>query len=204
MKTIITVSLAIGLLCGVIAPFVGELHVYRVTSGYSGKQFWISFSNTPTEDAILDAVIFHEPLITDKYETTQAWRKAQKDGTRLYIKLDSANSIVVAPYDAAKDPDVVFLDDTKDDPLRIDPPGSRQKLTKTGGGRIKGIWLTEPAKRTKLPVALVGFAYCIGTFITLAVASLCTLALVRWLWYFLLRRVSELSGAMKNNKSGRH
>ena len=179
MKIITILSLAVGLLSGIIAPFVGDLHVYRVTSGYSGREFWLSFPSEPTEDAILDAVIYREPLISGKVETTQGWRSAQKDGTRLCIKRDAAVSIVVSPYDATKDPDTVFAD----------------------GGRVKGVWLTEPATRTRLPVVLVGFAYCVGAFLALTVATFCTLAFIRWLWYFLLRRISELSGAVRHDKS---
>src|SRR5437660_1116259 len=109
MKTIIIVSLAIGLFSGIVAPFIADLHVYRVMSGYSGSHFWLTFSSAPTEKAFLDAIIYREPLITDKSGTTQAWRKAQNDGMRLCIKRDDTSSIVIAPYDATKDPDTVFL-----------------------------------------------------------------------------------------------
>ena len=179
MKAIVIVSLVVGLLSGIVAPFVGELHVYRVTSGYSGKHCWLTFSSAPTEEALLDAVIYRELLIPDRYETTQAWRRAQKDGTRLCIKRDADSSIVIAPYDETKDPDTVFA----------------------AGGRVKGVWLTQPATRTRFPVGLVGLAYCIGAILVLSVATLCALVVVRWLWYFLLRRISELSGAVRHDPS---
>jgi hypothetical protein len=179
MKAIVIVSMVIGLFSGIFAPFVGELHVYRVTSGYSGQHYWLTFSSAPTEEALLDAVIYREPLIPDRYETKQAWRRAQKDGTRLYIKRDADSSIVIAPYDETKDPDTVFAN----------------------GGRVKGVWLTQPATRTRFPVALVGLAYCIGAFLVLSVAALCAFVVVRWLWYFLLRRISELSRAVRHDPS---
>ena len=212
MKTIFAISLVVGLISGVIALLAGNLHVYRVTSGYSGSQFWIPFSNKPTEEEFLDAVISCEPLITRKNETTQSWRRAQQDGMRLCIKRDDSTSIVVAPYDASRDPDTVFLaprDATKDIPVprdtnvfdQLDSPGSSQQLIPTDNGHIRGIWLTEPSHRLALPVALVGFAYFVGGFVIMTIASICGLIIFRWFWYFLLRRISELSGVVRNNIS---
>jgi hypothetical protein len=174
IKAILIVSLGIGSSLGIVAPCVGNLHVYRVASGYSGEHFWLAFPSEPTEQAILDAVIYREPLITDRFGATQAWRAAQKDGTRLCIKRDAATSIVIAPYDATKDPDTVFTD----------------------GRRVKGIWLTEPATRTRMPAALVGMTYSVTTFLAFFIGTFSAVTLVRWIWYFLLRRISELTGAV--------
>lgn len=182
IRTMTLAGLAFGLVAGSIAPFIGNLHVYRITSGYSGEQFWRAFPSEPSEDAILDAVIYSEPLITDKYEETQAWRKAQKDGTRLFIKRDDTSSICIAPYDASQEPDPAFAD----------------------GSRVKGSWLTEPATRIKLPVVLTGFTYFIGAFTIFSIVAFCSLAFIRLTWYFLLRRISELSEAVRHNKTAAH
>jgi len=175
MKLIVIISLVIGLTAAVVVPSVAGGHVYKVKSGYSGKAFWIVYSHQPSEEDLLDSVIYREPLIQNSYETTKAWRKAQAEHTRLFIKTDANISIVVMPYDALRDPDTVLAD----------------------GTRVKGVWLTEPSTRTKIPVALVAAGYVFGSFLAFGVGSFCTLALTRWIWYFLLRRINELSSAVR-------
>lgn len=175
MKLLVIISLVIALVAAIVAPFVAEVHVYKVKSGYSGKEFWLTYSRLPSEEDLLDSVIYREPLIQDSYETTRAWRKAQTEHTRLCIKKDADISIVVMPYDASRDPDTVFAE----------------------GGRVKGVWLTEPSTRTKLPVALVGTGYIVGSFLAFGVGIFCALASIRWVWYFLLRRITELSSAVR-------
>jgi hypothetical protein len=118
---------------------------------------------------LLKAVIYEEPLINEKSETIHQSKQAQSEGTSLYIKKDNDTSIVIVPYSAGRDPNVRFGD-------RV----------------IKGIWLTEPAARIHVPMALVVSIYFVAGF---ACAAL-LLALLAWLWYFLLSRLRELSQAI--------
>jgi len=160
-----------GLIVGLIAAIAGKAHVYRVTSGYSQRSFILTFESEPSEDALLDAVIYHEPLIQQKSDTTQAWRRAQAEGQQLRIKLDSSRSILVSPYSPDHDPDEIFPE----------------------GGRVTGIWLTQPSTRTHFPAALVRVVYFAAGFVVAAFASL----LLYWLWYFLLASLRELSLAVR-------
>ncbi|MBK8209454.1 MAG: hypothetical protein IPK78_05255 [Rhodospirillales bacterium] len=129
------------------------------------------FDTAPSEEMLLDAVIYKEPLIKQKIQTAEQWRKAQSEGSRLFIKLDDNRSIIVSPYSAEQKADIVFPD----------------------GGRIKGIWLTEPQMRIHFPVLFVRLLYFIGGF----VSSVLTVLLFVWLWYFALARLRELSQAIR-------
>ena len=122
---------------------------------------------------LLDAVIYKEPLIQHKLETAKEWKKAQSEGRRLYIKMDDNSSIVISPYSTEKEADMVFPD----------------------GGRIKGIWLTEPQMRIHFSVIFVRLLYFIGAFISAVLAVL----LLKWLWYFVLARLRELSQAIRGS-----
>jgi hypothetical protein len=161
----------IGIIVGLVAAIAGEPYVYRATSGYSQRSFFISFETEPSEEALLDAVIHREPLIPIKADTTREWRKAKTEGHRLYIKVDASRSVVVSPYSPDEDPDMVF----------------------PAGGRVTGIWLTQPRTRTHFPPLLVRVAYFTAAFIAAAAATF----LVSWLWYFVLARVRELSLAVR-------
>ena len=163
--------LAIGLIAGAVAAYLGKPYVYWATSGYSQSAFLLMFKNNPSEDMFLDAVIYKEPLIKDKYETTQQWRKAQREESRLNIKLDSNRSVVIGPYSSDRESDIVFPD----------------------GRRIKGIWLTEPKTRTQFPVLIVRALY----FIVASIGAIFAMLLFQWLWYFFLARLRELSKAIR-------
>ncbi len=176
MKRIVILSLIVGIITAIIAPFLADLYIYKVHSNYSGDDFIITLSSDPTEEEILDALIYREPLIDDKYETTKAWRKARDEKTRLYVKKDSHISILVMPYDASVDPDIVFDD----------------------GGRIKGLWLTQPNNRKKYSVYWVGVGYAVGGLLSSFVAALIALSIIRLIWYFLLERLMEISKAVKS------
>ncbi|MDT8375340.1 MAG: hypothetical protein RQ867_01245 [Mariprofundaceae bacterium] len=176
MKRIIILSLIIGILTAILAPFIADLYIYKVHSNYSGDDFIITFSNDPTEEEIIDAVIYREPLIDDKYETTKAWKKARDEKTRLFIKKDSHISILVMPYDASVDPDLVFDD----------------------GDRIKGLWLTEPNNRKKYSSFWVGVGYILGGLLSGFVAALIALSIIRLTWHFLLERLMEISNAVNS------
>lgn len=178
MRTISRVSLVVGVLAGAVAPIIADLHVYRVTSGYSGKSFWLTFPARPAEKDILDAVIYREPLIKEPRETQQFWRTAQREKNWLRIKKDSDTSIVVMPYESDKDPDDVYAD----------------------GWKVRGIWLTEPSTRTEYPVFAVVLAYALGSFVILTAATFVALLLLRFVWYFILRRVSEFSQALRGKE----
>ena len=178
MKTIARISLVVGVLAAMVAPIIGHLHVYRVTSGYSGNQFWLTFPEQPAEADLLDAVIYRDPLINEPRVTKQSWRSAQSENTRLFIKKDLNTSILVMPYESDKDPDVVFPD----------------------GDKMRGIWLTEPSTRTEYPVFAVALAYALGSFLILTVTTFFALLLLRCVWYFILRRISELSQAFRGKE----
>ena len=165
--------LLVALVAGAAASYFGKPWVYWATSGYSQNSFLLTFQNAPSEEMLLDAVIYKEPLIQEKYETTQQWRKAQAEGSRLNIKLDKDRSVVISPYLPDREADTVFPD----------------------GGRIKGIWLTEPQNRVHIPVLLVRVSYFLTAFLSAVVAVL----LFQWLWYFTLARLRELSKAIRGN-----
>ncbi len=164
-------AIAGGLLVGAFAAIYSDAYVYRVTSGYSQRSFIVTFGAQPSEEALLDAIIYREPLIQQKSDTTQAWRRAEAEGQRLRIKIDSERSVLISPYSANDSADMIFPE----------------------GGKIAGVWLTQPQTRTHFPVALVRASYFLAAFICAAVALL----LVCWLWYFLLARVRELSLAVR-------
>jgi hypothetical protein len=162
-RPLIVLGIVIGALTAIIILLVADLHVYRVTSGYSGQQYWLAFSQEPTEDEFLDAIIYRDPLISEPYQTTQDWRKLRQENHRLCLKKDNYTSIVVMPFELEKDPDTVLQDGTV----------------------IKGVWLTEPNKRTEFPVAGVGLGIVLGSFLVATIATICALTLLRWLWHFL-------------------
>lgn len=165
--------LLFGLLAGVAVAFVGKPYVYWATSGYSQESFLFVFSSEPSEEMFLDAVIYKEPLIQDKFKTTQQWRHAQSEESRLKIKLDNHRSVVISPYSTDQDPDTVFAD----------------------GGRVKGIWLTEPSTRIHFPMVLVRSSY----FLCGLVGSVAAVLFLQWLWYFVLVRLRELSQAIRGD-----
>lgn len=175
IRALVIVSLIVGAIAGIVTPFVADLHIYRVTSGYSGQQFWLSFPHPPSEETLLDAVIYREFLIREPFETTRAWRRAQKENTRLFIKKDSNTSVLVMPYENGEDPNLSFAD----------------------GGRSRGVWLTEPSTRSELPVFLAGLAYVVGAFLAATTLTFVAVVSMRWAWYFLLRRISELVQVIK-------
>ncbi len=135
-------AIVVGLLVGIIASLICEPHVYRVTSGYSHRSFFVTLPIEPSEEQLLDAVIYGEPLIQDKAGLTQEWRRAEAEGNRLRIKVDSSSFILISPYAPDSDPDLVF----------------------PTGRRVTGIWLTQPSTRTRFPPALVRIAYFIVAF----------------------------------------
>src|SRR5207245_1845518 len=106
-KPLVAAILA-GLVIGFVASSVFEPHVYRVMSGYSHRSFFVTFADEPSEEQLLDAVIYREPLIQQKAELTQEWRRTEAEGNRLRIKVDSSSSILVSPYAPDSDPDLVF------------------------------------------------------------------------------------------------
>ncbi|TLS74953.1 hypothetical protein FE236_10600 [Mariprofundus erugo] len=163
--------LIVGLFLGAGAAYLGPPYVYWATSGYSQSSFLLTFGSAPQEERLLDAIIYKEPMIQDKYETTQQWRKAQREGNRLNIKLDNNSSVVIAPYSPDREADTVF----------------------PNGGRIKGVWLTEPQTRIHFPVFIVRVLYFIVAFFGAVLA----VHLFRWLWYFSLARLRELSQAIR-------
>ena len=130
-------AIVIALIAGFIASLVCEPHVYRVTSGYSHRSFFVTLPLEPSEEQLLDAVIYRDPLIHDKAGLTQDWRRAEAEGNRLRIKVDDNSSILVSPYAPDIDPDLVF----------------------PTGGKVTGIWLTQPSTRTRFPPALVRITY---------------------------------------------
>ena len=170
-KVISAPLLLIGLIAGAAAAYLGKPYVYWATSGYSQGSFLLTFESSPSEEMFLDAVISKEPLIQDKYETTLQWRKTQSEGSRLNIKLDNSRSVVISPYSADREADTVFPD----------------------GGRIKGVWFTEPQTRIHFPVLLVRAAYFFGAFL----CSVLVVLFFQWLWYFALARLRELSQAIR-------
>jgi hypothetical protein len=174
MKVIVLFGIALGVTAGVVAPFVADLHVYRATSAYSGAQFWLTFPKQPNEEELLDAIIYHEPLIPNAYATTQDWRAAQREHHRLFIKKDADTSILVMPYESNKDPSPF-----------------------SGGTTVKGFWFTEPATRTEYPSEGVALAYALGGFLVGTAIAVSVLAFLRWSWYFSLKRISELAEAIK-------
>jgi hypothetical protein len=193
MKLIVAASLLIGVVAAIVAPFIADLHLYRVTSGYSGQDFWLSYSREPSEEQLLDSIIYRERLIESPYSTVREWRKAQAEGNRLFIKKDAAVSILVMPYDESHDPDPLFpVSDTKG-------PGLFDDLVPKAKAGVRGVWLTEPSTRTKYWPPLIGAAYSAGSFVVFGVGTLAALALIRWVWYFLLRRVAEFSSAVRGN-----
>ena len=166
--------LLIGLIAGGAVAYLERPHVYWATSGYSQRSFLLAFDSEPSEDTLLDAMIYKEPLIQDKQETTAEWRKAHTEGNRLGIKLDKNRSVVVSPYSSDREADTVFPD----------------------GGRIKGVWLTEPQTRIHFPVFLVRASYFLGAFLGAVLA----VVLFQWLWYFALARLRELSQAIRGGE----
>ncbi|MCD4699991.1 MAG: hypothetical protein K8R91_05410 [Phycisphaerae bacterium] len=202
-RPLIVLGLMIGAIAAFITLFIADLHVYRVTSGYSGQQYWLTFSHQPTEDEFLDAIIYRDPLISKRYETAQAWRKARSENHRLYIKKDANTSILVMPFDREKDPDIVFPELLTDEQVGLKPSpipegffrqdeGPNGKVRISRANAVKGIWLTEPNRRIGFPVVGVGLVYALGSFIVAAIATICTLILLRgtlillrWFWYFL-------------------
>lgn len=170
-RPLLIAATAVGLVGGVVAAIYGDAYVYRVTSGYSQRSFILTFRSQPSEGALLDAVIYREPLIQQKSDTTRAWRRAETEGQRLRIKLDDARSVLVSPYVADSSPDMTFPE----------------------GGKIIGIWLTQPSTRIHFPVALVRVSYFLAGFVSAVVALL----FLCWLWYFLLARLRELSLAVR-------
>lgn len=165
--------LLVALIAGAAADFLGKPYVYWATSGYSQSSFLLTFDRSPSEEMLLDAVIYKEPLIQEKYEATQQWRKVQSEGSRLYIKLDNNRSVVISPYSSDREADVVF----------------------PTGGRVMGIWLTEPRTRLHFPALLVRASYFLGAFFGTVLVAL----LFQWLWYFSLARLRELSQAIRGD-----
>ncbi len=163
--------LLVALIAGAAAAYFGKPYVYWATSGYSQHSFLLAFENSPSEEMLLDAAIYKEPLIQEKHEATQQWRKTQSEGSRLNIKVDNDRSVVISPYSSDREADIVFPD----------------------GGRIKGTWLTEPNTRLHFPALLVRSAYFLGAFLCAVLAAL----LFQWLWYFTLARLRELSQAIR-------
>jgi len=166
-----TPVLVIGLIAGIVTSFIGPSYVYWATSGYSQKSFLLVFKDEPKEEELLDAIIYKEPLIQDKYKTTQQWRKAKLDGSRLYIKVDNNNSVVVAPYLTDQESDIVF----------------------SSGERMNGIWLTQPQTRIYFPVIAVNMMYFVFAFLFTMIAA----QMLLWVWCFFLARLRELSRAIR-------
>jgi hypothetical protein len=163
----VVLSIAIGGATALVTP----RHVVWARSAYSGESYLLMFAHEPSEDSILDALIVRDPLISEPARLKSDWRAARSNGTRVFIKLDDERSVAVEPYSPEWLPDVVFPD----------------------GRTIQGVWLTEPETR----VHLGGWRLRAITFGSAFVAtSICLLA-VPGGWYFLLRRCSEVSRAVR-------
>ena len=171
LKIVPLPGLILALVAGTGAAIFGDPYVYWVTSGYSQASFLMTFPSEPSEEMFLDALIYKGPLIQEKLKTTQHWKQVQSEGSRLRIKIDNNNSLVISPYSVDRDPDAVF----------------------PSGQRIKGIWLTEPSTRLHLPVGLISALWFLSVF----VISVLVVLLLQWFWYFLLARLHELSKAIR-------
>jgi hypothetical protein len=54
--------LLIGLIAGAAAAYLGKPYVYWATSGYSQSSFLLLFEGKPSEEILLDAVIYARSL----------------------------------------------------------------------------------------------------------------------------------------------
>jgi hypothetical protein len=131
----------------------------------------MTFPSEPSEEMLVDALIYKEPLIQEKLKTIQQWKQIQSEGSRLMIKIDNNNSVIINPYSVDRDPDTIF----------------------PNGHRIKGIWFTEPSTRIHIPVVLVSVLWFLCSFVSSVLAVL----LLQWFWYFVLARLHELSKAIR-------
>ena len=163
-------------------------NIYTIKSGYSGIFFTVSFKSEPTEEEFLDSIIYRESLIRNPHLVAQNWRTARDEHTKLYLKKDSHFLIVVMPYDASLNIDAVFAADSS--------PRTSTGFNPDDFDPAKGVWLTEPATRTHYPLAVVELVYFVISFASVAVGFFCAVFIVSWLWYFLLRRLSEISSAL--------
>jgi hypothetical protein len=171
--SVLIATVIMGVIGGTASALSWPPYVYRATSGYSHQSFWLAFSEDPEEETFLDAIIARDPLIKDKATASQNWRGSQAEHQRLLIKVDQTHSILLRPYSSTEDPDIVFPE----------------------GGRVTGVWLTEPKTRTHIPLIVVRVVYFTAGFIAAAVATL----LICWIWYFLLARIRELSHAVRGH-----
>src|SRR3990172_7201148 len=97
--------LLLALIAGGTAVYFGKPYVYWATSGYSQRSFLIAFESDPSEEMLLDTVIYKEPLIQEKEKATEQWRKAKTEGSRLNIKVDNNLSVVISPYSSDREVD---------------------------------------------------------------------------------------------------
>lgn len=187
-------SLAVGLAVGLTACFLGDLHVYKVRSGFSGESFWIHAPEPMQEESLLWQVINKEPALRSLVDSNHGlgYLSERRDHVAFdpftgktgepiapsvlnYATNESGRAVALFPYRAEE----------------IKPGQTGEPET------AQAIWLTEPATRIKPPHTLVGLVYAVGGFVCSASLAAGLLLLVRWGWCFLLARVAEFSNAIR-------
>lgn len=169
----LAISATVGLISAIVIAVFAPRHVYHVISGYSGQRLWLAFHSHATEKQLFEAVLAREPSLSMGSGRPDEVQSARAEFVSGYPHGDLA----MFPFEPGKSPDVNFTD----------------------GGRVKGVWLTEPATRTEIPVAATFLVYVVTAAVMVSVFTWCLLYMVRWAWYFLLRRVSEFSSAMRGS-----
>ena len=66
-------------------------------------------------------------------------------------------------------------------------------VTLADGDKIDGVWLTEPATRIHPPLLFIQ----LSAFLTAFLGAMLMTTLARWVWYFLLARLTEVSNAIR-------
>jgi hypothetical protein len=201
--SIILPFLCAGVIGGIAGAIICKPFVFWAKSACSGKSFLIALADEPSEAEILDAVIQREPLIMDKSEAVYQWRRADADGVLLAIKTGGDRSVIVSPYKELDEYDavalrcVVFVKRGLIDDAVLPPSGDMpaREYALQDGGRIKGVWLTEPGTRIQFPSILVRSAYSLVG----VACGLAALLVTRWLWHFFLARTREFSGAVRGS-----
>jgi hypothetical protein len=169
--SLVPLSAVMALIAALLAPFFAPLFVVKAQSGYSGHPFWLRFYSAPTEKEIFDAVCSREPALAfgpNEQADLQKVKETFKAGF-------PHGDICLAPYSPNDSPDVLFQD----------------------GTRIKGVWITEPSTRVEYDrwVGILISSITIGIVAFLAMFA--GLKILRWTWYFVLDRLSELSRALR-------
>lgn len=165
-------ALCIGAVLGVAGATMCKPHVVFARSAYSGESFLLAFAHEPSESELLDAVIQRDSLIEGKIEAKRQRWQARSDGQRLK---GADYSLLCEPFSADQDPDLVFED----------------------GSRFKGVWLTEPSTRVHFQPLIIRCVFLAGGLLFGLAISL----VARWLWYFSLARVCEVSAAIRSGSA---